>query len=112
VAGNLRIRKGDEVVVIAGRDRGKRGRVQEVDGTSGKVVVAGVNIVKRHTKPNPSKNNKGGIVDQPMALSLGKVMVICPHCGEATRVAHRIEEDTKERICKRCGESIVVEEKE
>jgi large subunit ribosomal protein L24 len=47
-----------------------------------------------------------------MGLSLGKVMVICPHCGEATRVAHRIEEDTKERICKRCGESIVVEEKE
>jgi len=112
VASNLRIRKGDEVVVIAGRDRGKRGKVQEVDRVSGKVIVAGVNIGKRHTKPNPSKNQKGGIIDQPMGLSLGKVMVICPHCGEATRVAHRIEEDTKERICKRCGESIVVEEKE
>ena len=112
MAGNLRIRKGDEVVVIAGRGRGKRGKVQEVDGTSGKVVVAGVNIVKRHTKPNPSKNNKGGIDDQPMALSLGKVMVICPHCGKPTRVAHRTDEDAKERICKRCGESIVVEEKE
>ena len=109
---NLRIRKGDEVVVIAGRDRGKRGKVQEVDGASRTVIVAGVNIGKRHTKPNPSKNQKGGIIDQPMALALGKVMVICPHCGEATRVAHRMEEDTKERICKRCGESIVVEEKE
>ena len=112
MASNLRIRKGDEVVVIAGRDRGKRGKVQEVDRVGGKVVVAGVNIVKRHTKPNPSKNNKGGIVDQPNALSLGKVMVICPHCGEATRVAHRVDGDAKERICKRCGESIVVEEKE
>ena len=112
MASNLRIRKGDEVVVIAGRDRGKRGKVQEVDRVAGKVIVAGVNIGKRHTKPNPSKNQKGGIIDQPMGLSLGKVMVICPHCGEATRVAHRIEEDTKERICKRCGESIVVEEKE
>ena len=112
MASNLRIRKGDEVVVIAGRDRGKRGKVQEVDRLSGTVVVAGVNIVKRHTKPNPSKNNKGGIIDQPMALGLGKVMVICPHCGEATRVSHRVEEDNKERICKRCGESIVVEEKE
>jgi len=77
--------------VIAGRDRGKRGKVQEVDRVSGKVIVAGVNIGKRHTKPNPSKNQKGGIIDQPMGLSLGKVMVICPHCGEATRVAHRIE---------------------
>ncbi|MDP9252895.1 MAG: 50S ribosomal protein L24 [Chloroflexota bacterium] len=112
MASNLRIRKGDEVVVIAGRDRGKRGKVQEVDGTSGKVIVAGVNVVKRHTKPNPSKNQKGGIIEQPMGLSLGKVMVICPHCGEATRVAHRIDGDSKERICKRCGESIVVEEKE
>ena len=112
MASNLRIRKGDEVVVIAGRDRGKRGKVQEVDGASRKVIVAGVNIGIRHTKPNPSKNQKGGIIEQPMALALGKVMVICPHCGEATRVAHRIEEDTKERICKRCGESIVVEEKE
>ena len=111
MAGNLRIRKGDEVVVIAGRDRGKRGKVQEVDGTSGKVVVAGVNIVKRHTKPNPSKNNKGGIIDQPMPLALGKVMVICPHCGKPTRVGRRVDEDSKERVCKQCGEAIVVEEK-
>jgi large subunit ribosomal protein L24 len=109
---NLRIRKGDEVVVIAGRDRGKRGKVQEVDGASGKVIVAGVNVGKRHTKPNPSKNQKGGIVDQPMGLAFGKVMVICPHCGEATRVGHRMDDDTKERICKRCDEPIVVEEKE
>lgn len=109
---NLRIRKGDEVVVIAGRDRGKRGKVQEVDGASGRVIVAGVNIGKRHTKPNPSKNQKGGIVDQPMGLALGKVMVICPHCGEATRVAHRMNENTKERICKRCGEPVAVEETE
>jgi large subunit ribosomal protein L24 len=110
MAGNLRIRKGDEVVVIAGRDRGKRGKVQEVDGASGKVVVAGVNLGKRHTKTNPSKNQKGGIIEQPMPLGLGKVMVICPHCGKPTRVAHRTDEDSKERICKRCGEAIVVEE--
>jgi large subunit ribosomal protein L24 len=110
VATNLRIRKGDEVVVIAGKDRGKRGKVQEVHPDAGKIVVAGVNIAKRHRKPNPSKNDKGGITDQPMALSLSKVMVICPHCGEATRVAHRVDEDTKERVCKRCGEAIVVSE--
>jgi len=108
---NLKIRKGDEVMVIGGKDRGKRGRVQEVRRGDMSVIVAGVNVAKRHTKPNPSKNSKGGIIDQPMPLSLGKVMVVCPHCGKPTRVAHRSDADTKERICKRCGEPIVVEEK-
>jgi len=111
MATSLKIRKGDEVVVIGGKDRGKRGRVQEVNPADLTVVVAGVNVAKRHTKPNPSKNNKGGIIDQPMPMSLGKVMVVCPHCGKPTRVAHRSDEDTKERLCKRCGEPIVVEEK-
>ncbi len=111
MAVNLKVRKGDEVVVIAGKDRGKRGKVTEVHPTAGTVVVAGVNIAKRHRKPNPSKNEKGGITEQPMPLALGKVMVVCPHCGKTTRIAHRLEEDTKERVCKRCGEEIVVEEK-
>ena len=108
---NLKIRKGDEVMVIGGKDRGKRGRVQEVRPADLTVIVAGVNVAKRHTKPNPSKNAKGGIIDQPMPLSLGKVMVVCPHCGKPTRVAHRTDGDTKERLCKRCGEAIVVEER-
>jgi large subunit ribosomal protein L24 len=110
VAVNLKVRKGDEVMVITGRDRGKRGKVQEVRPADGTVVVAGVNIAKRHRKPNPSKNDKGGITDQPMPLAFGKVMVVCPHCGKPTRVAHRRDEDTKERVCKRCGETIVVTE--
>src|SRR5439155_1091192 len=65
MASGLRLRKGDEVVVIAGKDRGKRGRVQEVHPRERTVIVAGVNISKRHTKPNPTKNQKGGIVEQP-----------------------------------------------
>ena len=112
MATSLKLSKGDEVVVITGKDKGKRGRIQGVDRSASTVIVAGLNIAKRHTKPNPSKNTKGGIIEQPMPLAFGKVMVVCPHCGKPTRVAHRIEEDTKERICKRCGESIVVEEKE
>jgi large subunit ribosomal protein L24 len=106
----LRVRKGDEIIVIAGKDRGKRGRVQEVHPRERTVIVAGVNISKRHTKPNPTKNQKGGIVEQPRPLALGKVMVVCPHCGKPTRVAHRIDDEVKERICKQCGEAIVVEE--
>jgi large subunit ribosomal protein L24 len=108
---SLKIRKGDEVEVIAGKDRGKRGRVQEVDPNGQTVVVAGLNVAKRHRKPNPSKNEKGGIIEQPMPLAFGKVMVVCPHCGKATRVGRRVDEDNKERVCKRCGETIVVEEK-
>lgn len=111
MATNLKVRKGDEVIVIGGKDRGKKGRVTEVRPSAQTVIVAGLNIAKRHRKPNPSKNEKGGIIEQPMPLALGKVMVVCPHCGKPTRVAHRRDEDTKERVCKRCGETIVVEEK-
>jgi large subunit ribosomal protein L24 len=82
----MRLRKGDEVMVIAGKDRGKRGRVQEVRPRDLTVIVAGLNIAKHHTKANPAKNQKGGIIEQPMPLGLGKVMVICPHCGERTEV--------------------------
>ncbi len=108
----LRVRKGDEVLVIAGKDRGKRGRVTEVKPAKGSVIVAGVNIAKRHTKPNPAKQVKGGIIEQPMALPIGKVMVVCNHCGKPTRVSQRAVDNAKERICKQCGEAIVVEERE
>ncbi|HUQ42548.1 MAG TPA: 50S ribosomal protein L24 [Candidatus Limnocylindrales bacterium] len=107
----LKIRKGDEVMVIAGKDRGKRGRVQDVDPIGGTVVIAGVNVAKRHTKANPQKNTKGGIIEQPRPMATGKVMVICTHCGKPARLGHQMSEDTKERICKRCGEAIVIEEK-
>ncbi|MBI2325295.1 MAG: 50S ribosomal protein L24 [Chloroflexi bacterium] len=106
----MRIRKGDEVEVIAGKDRGKRGTVQEVDPTDRTLTVAGVNIVKRHTKPNPQRNVKGGIVEQPSPLDVSKVMLVCPHCGKPTRVGHKIEEGDKSRVCKRCGEEIAVKE--
>lgn len=106
----MRIRKGDEVEVIAGKDRGKRGTVQEVDPAEGTVVIAGANIAKRHTKPNPQRNVKGGIIEQPSPLDVSKVMLVCPHCGKATRVGHRVEDGEKARVCKRCGEEIVVKE--
>jgi large subunit ribosomal protein L24 len=106
-----RIRKGDEVVVLAGKDRGKRGTVQEVRPGERRIVVAGVNVVKRHTKPNPSRQVKGGIVEQPAPLDIAKVMLICPHCGHPTRIGRRVSEGGTERICKRCEEAVVVEEK-
>lgn len=110
--GTLKVRKGDEVQVVAGKDRGKRGRVIEVHPTEQRVVVEGVNIVKRHRRANPAKREQGGIIEKPAPLHVSKVMVVCPRCGKPTRVGHRLEEDVKERVCKRCGEAIVVTEKE
>jgi len=109
MATGLRIRKGDEVMVITGKDRGKRGNVQEVHVAAAAVVVAGVNIQKRHTKANPQRNVKGGIIEQPAPLATGKVMLVCPHCGKPTRVGHRTDDDVKERFCKQCDEPIAAE---
>ena len=108
----LAVRKGDEVEVIAGKDRGKRGRVTEVHPAEGRVLVEGLNIVKRARKANPGKREQGGLIEMPAPLHVSKVMVICPRCGKPTRVGHRVDADTKERVCKRCGEAIVVTEKE
>lgn len=112
VAAALKVRKGDEVQVIAGKDRGKRGRVIEVHPAEERVVVEGLNIVKRHRRANPAKRDQGGIIEKPEPLHVSKVMVVCPRCGRATRVGQRLEEDVKERVCRRCGEAIVVTEKE
>ncbi len=108
----LEVRKGDEVLVIAGKDRGKQGRVTEVRPRERRVVVEGVNIVKRHRKANPAKREQGGIIDIPSPLALSKVMVVCPRCHKPTRVGHRVSGETNERVCKQCGEAIVVTEKE
>ena len=98
----LSIRKNDNVVVIAGRDRGKRGKVLQVLPEKGRVVVQGVNFIKRHTRPNPQRNVKGGIVEREGALHASNVQLVCPECGKMTRVGHRIQGDRKIRICRKC----------
>ncbi len=106
-AGHSSIKKNDNVLVIAGRDRGKRGRVLSVTpnvklGTTG-VIVEGVNMIKRHTKPNPQKNVKGGIVERETSMNVAKVQVVCASCGAATRIGHQLLEDgRKVRICRKC----------
>jgi large subunit ribosomal protein L24 len=102
MAGLKRIRKNDEVIVIAGRDRGKRGRVALVDAERNRVVVEGVNLVKRHTKPNPQKQVQGGIVEQEAAIHASNVMLVDPTSGKRTRVGMRIESDgRKVRVSRR-----------
>jgi large subunit ribosomal protein L24 len=102
MAGLKRIRKNDEVIVIAGRDRGKRGRVTLVDAERNRVVVEGVNLVKRHTKPSPQKQVQGGIVEQEAAIHASNVMLVDPASGKRTRVGMRTESDgRKVRVSRR-----------
>ena len=97
------IRKNDTVVVTSGKDRGKRGRVLRVEPARNRVLVEGVNIVSRHTKPNPGKNVKGGIAKREATLHASNVQVVCPECGKPTRIGHRLLGDgRKVRVCRKC----------
>jgi large subunit ribosomal protein L24 len=100
----IAIRKGDQVRVMAGRDAGKTGRVLSINAKKNTVVVEHVAIMKRHTRPNPAKNIKGGIVEREAAINVSNVLVVCASCGKHTRIGHSILPDgTKVRSCKRCG---------
>ena len=97
------IRKNDNVLVVTGKDRGKRGRVLKVLRDKNRLVVEGVNFINRHTKPNPQKNIKGGVVKREASLHASNVQLICPECGARTRVGHRLLGDgRKVRFCRKC----------
>ena len=97
------IRKNDNVLVVTGKDRGKRGRVLRVVPEKNRLIVEGVNLIKRHTKPNPGKNIKGGIVEREASLHASNVQLVCPECGKLTRVGRRLLGDgRKVRICRKC----------
>ena len=97
------IRKNDNVLVITGKDRGKRGRVLRVSPEKNRLIVEGVNMVKRHTKANPGKGIKGGILEREGMLHASNVQLVCPECGAQTRVGRRILGDgRKVRICRKC----------
>ena len=98
----MNIKKGDTVVVLSGKDKGKQGKVLGTVPSEAKVVVEGINMVTCHTKPR-RQGEEGGIVKREAALYASKVQVVCPKCSKATRVAHKIEGDKKSRVCKHCG---------
>ena len=99
---SMNIKKGDTVVVLSGKDKGKQGKVLGTVPSEAKVVVEGINMVTCHTKPR-RQGEEGGIVKREAALYASKVQVVCPKCSKATRVAHKIEGDKKSRVCKHCG---------
>jgi large subunit ribosomal protein L24 len=97
------LRKGDTVVVLSGKDRGKQGRVLRVNATKGTAIVERVNFTKKHTRPNPGKNVKGGILERESPINVAKLQVICPSCNEAARLgSHRDDNGTAVRFCRKC----------
>ena len=99
---SLKIKKNDTVVVLSGKDKGKQGKVLGTIPSEAKVVVEGINMVTCHITPR-RQGEEGGIVKREAAIYASKVQVVCPKCGKATRVAHKIEDGKKSRICKKCG---------
>ena len=102
----MNVKKGDTVIVLSGKDKGKQGKVLEVMPKERKVVVEKINMVSRHTKPR-RQGETGGIIEREGALRACKVMRVCPKCDKPTRVAHKITENgTKLTVCKHCGETL------
>jgi large subunit ribosomal protein L24 len=99
------IRKNDEVQVISGKDRGKRGRVVNVLPDRNRVMVEGVARATKHSHPT-KRVTQGGIIQQEMFIDLSNVQIVCKACGKATRIGHRVEHGVKARICKRCEAEI------
>ncbi len=103
----ISIRKGDNVKIIAGRDAGKTGRVLSINAKKNTLVVEHASIIKRHTRPNPGKNIKGGIVEKEGPVNVSNVMIVCPSCGKHTRMGHTtLPDGTKVRACRRCGTTL------
>ena len=96
------IKKNDTVVVTAGKEKGKKGRVYRVMPEDERVLVEKLNIVKRHTRPSAT-NRQGGIIEKEAPIHISNVMVVCGKCGKPTRVSHSFEGDKKVRVCKKCG---------
>ncbi len=102
-----KIKKGDQVVVITGRDKGKRGRVLEVRPAEGRVKVEGIGVVKRHQRPNPQKGVGGGIVEKEAFINLSNVQLVDPQTGKPTRVRYLVEDDgSKTRVSARGGNTL------
>ena len=102
---SMNVKKNDTVLVLSGKDKGKKGKVLSVDPETRKVIVEGVNVASRHQKPR-KQGEEGGIIKKETPIYASKVMTVCPKCDKATRVAHKIVDGKKVRVCKHCGAEI------
>ncbi len=101
----MHVKKDDRVVVISGKDKGKKGKVMVAMPAKGRVIVEKVNMLTKHTRPR-KQNDTGGIIHQEGAIEASNVMLVCSKCGKATRIAYKVLKDgSKSRVCKKCGET-------
>lgn len=101
----MNIKTNDTVLVLSGKDKGKKGKILQAMPSENKVIVEGVNVAACHTKPR-KQGDQGGIVRREIPIRADKVQLVCPKCGKGTRVAHKVEGDKKARVCKKCGAEI------
>ena len=101
----MNIKRDDKVVVLSGKDKGKQGKVIKADPKAMKVIVEGVNVATKHQKPR-KQGEEGGIIKAETPIYASKVQLVCPKCGKATRVGHKIVDGKKVRVCKKCGAEI------
>ena len=101
----MNVKKNDTVVVLSGKDKGKKGKVLEAMPATGKVIVEGVLVASRHQKPR-KQGEEGGIIQRETPIYASKVMLVCPKCGKPTRVGHTVIDGEKVRACKKCGAAI------
>ena len=101
----MNIKKDDKVVVLSGKDKGKEGKILTADPKAMKVIVEGVNVATKHQKPR-KQGEEGGIIKVETPIYASTVQLVCPKCGKATRVAHKLNGDKKVRVCKKCGAEI------
>ena len=101
----VHVKTGDTVVVLSGKDKGKQGKILVSDPKAAKVIVEGVNVATKHQKPR-KQGEEGGIIKVETPIYASKVQLVCPKCGKATRVGHKVEGDKKVRVCKKCGAEI------
>lgn len=101
----MRIKKGDTVLIISGKDKGRTGKVYRALPREGGILVEGINLKKKHIRPK-KQGEKGQIVDVPAVLDISNVKIICPKCGKAARVGYKIEGKEKNRVCKKCKQEI------
>ena len=101
----MNIKKDDKVIVLSGKDKGKQGKILVSDPKAAKVIVEGVNVATKHQKPR-KQGEEGGIIKVETPIYASKVQLVCPKCGKATRVGHKITDGKKVRVCKKCGAEI------
>ncbi|MFA6348300.1 MAG: 50S ribosomal protein L24 [Candidatus Paceibacterota bacterium] len=97
----MKIKKNDQVLIIAGDDKGKKGKVLKAMPSIGRVVVEGANLAKKHIKPKRN-GEKGQVVKIPKPLDISKVQFLCPKCGQAAKIGHDVSGEVKSRVCKKC----------